>query len=154
MRAILKSMLRNLGIQNVTEAGDGAEALELMRGQRKDLIITDLSMAPMNGIEFMRRLRQPGSLNAFVPVLMISAHSEKARIQEAIDAGVSTFLLKPVTPIALAEKLKVLLERPAVSVKANSYHGPDRRRRTVWVRKERRSAPQGQMAEWPVDSGE
>jgi CheY-like chemotaxis protein len=152
MRTILRSMLRNLGIQNVAEAGDGAEALKVLHGQRKDLIITDLSMAPMNGIEFARCLRQPKSLNAFVPVLMVSAHNERSMIREAIDAGVSAFLLKPVTPVALAEKLKMLIERPAPLVQATDYHGPDRRRRTTWVRKDRRSASrESEQSVWSVE---
>jgi two-component system chemotaxis response regulator CheY len=155
MRTILRSMLRDLGIQNVAEAGDGAEALEILRGQRKDLIITDLTMAPINGIEFARRLRQPKNLNAFVPILMVSAHNEKTMIRDAIDAGISAFLLKPITPVALAEKLKMLIERPAPLVQAASYHGPDRRRRAVWIRTDRRSpSPDQHQSVWSIEPEE
>ena len=140
-RSILKTLLRNLGIQNVVEAGDGAEALEILQGRRKDLVITDLSMAPMNGIELTRQLRQPNNPNAFVPVLMISAHNERTRIKEAVAVGVSAFLLKPVTPITLMKKLRALIELPLPVVRAGSYHGPDRRRRAAWVGKDRRSTP-------------
>src|ERR1700753_4306163 len=100
MRTILRSLLRDLGIQKVAEARDGTEALEALQTVSRSLVITDLCMAPMDGIEFIRRLRRPNSLNAFVPVLMISGHNEKNRIREAAAAGVSAFLLKPIIPTA------------------------------------------------------
>jgi two-component system chemotaxis response regulator CheY len=139
MRAILRALLRNLGIQNVVEASDGVEALEILRPLHKSLIITDLCMTPMDGIELTRQLRKPKSLNAFVPILMISGHNEKARIREAAEAGVTAFLLKPVIPKAFVEKVKSLVELPLPMVRSGAYYGPDRRRRTVWVRNDRRS---------------
>jgi two-component system chemotaxis response regulator CheY len=140
MRAILRALLRNLGIQNVVEASDGAEALEVLRTKVKNLVITDFSMAPMNGIELTRELRKPKSLNAFVPVLMVSGHNERSKISEAAEAGVSAFLLKPVTPKALADKLHILMAHQIQPVRSTTYCGPDRRRRSVWVRIDRRSA--------------
>jgi two-component system chemotaxis response regulator CheY len=140
MRAILIALLRNLGVQNVEEAGDGVEALEILQTRPMHLVITDLTMAPMNGIELTRQLRRPKCLNAFVPVLMVSAHNERTRIREAAEAGVSAFLLKPVTPKALADKLHILMAQQMPAVRSKTYFGPDRRRRAVSVRKDRRSA--------------
>lgn len=140
MRALLKGLLRNIGIQNIAEASDGSEALKILSSQRKDLVVTDFSMAPMNGTELTRHLRQPFAMNAFTPVLMISGYNESTRIREAVGAGVSAFLLKPVMPNALAEKVALLLGRPTAKVQSPSYHGPDRRRQNIWVRHDRRSA--------------
>lgn len=145
MRLILKSVLRSVGIEQVAEASDGEEALQLLKNQSHDLVITDLSMKPMNGIELTRRLRKRESgTNAFVPILMISGHGEKANIQQAMEAGVSAFLLKPITPSSVTAKLNTLLAQPASSIRSQNYYGPDRRRRSMWVRKCRRSTESAQ----------
>ncbi len=97
MRTILKALLRQYGIQDFLEASDGAEALKILRSRRRDLVITDLAMSPMDGLEFTRRLRRQSSgPNALVPVIVVSAHSEENWVQDALEAGVTDFLLKPV----------------------------------------------------------
>jgi CheY-like chemotaxis protein len=141
MRAILKALLRQFGIQDFMEASDGAEALRVLRGHRRDLVITDLSMSPMDGLEFTRRLRQQDSgPNALVPVIVVSAHSEANWVQDALEAGVTDFLLKPVTAAALGQRLKAVVESPKPIVQAESYRGPDRRRRRLDTKRRRRAA--------------
>jgi two-component system, chemotaxis family, chemotaxis protein CheY len=141
MRAILKALLRTYGIQDFMEAGDGAEALNILRGNRRDLVITDLSMNPMDGLEFTRRLRQHSSgPNALVPVIVVSAHNEMSWVKDALEAGVTEFLLKPVTAAALGRRLNALVERPRAVIREKSYCGPDRRRRSVGAGKPRRAA--------------
>ncbi len=141
MRAILKALLRQYGIQDFLEASDGAEALTILRSRRRDLVITDLSMQPMDGLEFTRRLRRQNSgPNALVPVIVVSAHSEANWVQEALEAGVTDFLLKPVTAAALGQRLKAVIESPKPIVQAKTYCGPDRRRRRVATKVRRRAA--------------
>src|SRR5665213_259018 len=121
-RAILKSILRTLGIYQVIEAGDGGAALDLLATNRVDLVITDICMKPMDGNEFIRRLRQPtNSFNPYVPVLMVSAHTEESRIKHALQGGVTGFLMKPVTPIALEAKLNAVLSAPCRPVSTELY---------------------------------
>jgi two-component system chemotaxis response regulator CheY len=139
MRVLIAAQLRTLGIHKIAEASDGATALELFRADPKDLVITDLSMKPMDGIEFTRRLRQPSDGPAFsVPVLMVSSHTEASHIKNALEAGVTAFLVKPITCAGLQNKLTGIIERPDALVQAQPYCGPDRRRSTKSVWKDRR----------------
>ena len=141
MRAILRTMLRNLGIDEIFEASDGQAALNMLRAHRVDIVITDTCMAPMDGIELTRRLRQPkNGLNPHVPVLMVSSHTEVSRVKDALAAGVTAFLAKPLTPASLQKKLIAILESPVQPVQAGSYCGPDRRRTAISTRKRRRAS--------------
>ena len=89
----------------------------------------------MDGIELTRQLRRPSSgPNALVPVIVVSAHNDKIRVKEALEAGVTDFLLKPVSCKALGQRLTALIERPKPIIKLASYYGPDRRRRKNWDR--------------------
>ena len=81
---------------------DGQEALAVLGQRHIDVIITDLCMEPMDGVEFTRRLRTPrNGLNPYVPMLMVSAHADIAQVKEAVAAGVTEFLAKPIIPADL-----------------------------------------------------
>jgi CheY-like chemotaxis protein len=142
VRLVVASLLRRMGVQQIAEAGDGEEALRKLETLRCDAIITDLTMKPMDGIEFTRRLRRSSSgENASVPVVVVSSHSDRAKMQEAVDAGVSEFLLKPIVPWIFTAKLKAVLEKPAQLVTTDGYYGPDRRRRFLRVNNCQRRPP-------------
>lgn len=141
MRAIIRNTLRNFGIEQIFEAADGQAALETLAQQQVDVVISDINMAPMDGIEFTRRLRKPNNgLNPFVPVLMVSGHTEVSFVKDAQAAGVTAFLAKPMTPANLHKKLTALVESPPPLIQAHSYCGPDRRRYSVRTRKRRRAS--------------
>jgi two-component system, chemotaxis family, chemotaxis protein CheY len=141
MRAIIRGLLHTLGVEKVLEASNGKAALGIIFSSQPDLIITDLSMQPMDGIELTRRLRQPGSgLSPSVPILVISAHTEVSYVEQALAEGVTDFLAKPITRAALKRKLETITQRPRPVVQAPSYHGPDRRRRALTGRKRRRKS--------------
>jgi CheY-like chemotaxis protein len=130
MRALLRALLGGMGVGEVFEAADGAKAFEVLRWAQPDFVMTDLSMAPVDGIAFTRELRNaPGSPNLFLPVIMVSGHTERARIVAARDAGVTEFLAKPVTARNLFLRIAEIVDRPRPFVRAPSYFGPDRRRR-------------------------
>jgi DNA-binding response OmpR family regulator len=69
------------------------------------------------------------SPNHFLPIIMITGHSERSRVNAARDAGVNEFLVKPVTAKGLMERLSLIVNRPRNFVKSKHYFGPDRRRR-------------------------
>jgi two-component system chemotaxis response regulator CheY len=130
MRVLLAEILRAIGVVRIFEANDGAEGLQMMRDHPIDLVMTDLSMQPLDGIDFVRLLRNsPDSPNKLAPVIMITGHSTFARVNEARDAGVSEFLTKPLTARGVIERMHEAIEHPRSFVQTGDYFGPDRRRR-------------------------
>jgi two-component system chemotaxis response regulator CheY len=143
MRSLLRALLNSVGIRDVTEAAHGGSALEVLRQRRADLVLSDMSMSPMDGLEFTRRVRNDEqSPNPFVPIIMITGHTERHRVEAARDAGVTEFLAKPITAHNLFSRIARIVEQPRAFVRCESYFGPDRRRRQTedyagpWRRKE------------------
>lgn len=129
-RVLLTEILRAIGIQQIYEAGDGAEGLQLMRAHPIDIVLTDLAMEPLDGIDFVRLLRNsPDSPNPMVPVLMITGHSTLRRIHEARDVGVNEFLAKPITARGVIGRLTQIIDHPRAFIRTDDYFGPDRRRK-------------------------
>ena len=132
MRVLLRELLNSTGIREVSEAANGEAALRVLRERRCDLILSDMAMAPMDGIAFTRHIRtDSNSPNPFVPIIMVTGHTEKERVMAARDAGVTEFLAKPVTPKSLYSRIAEIVERPRAFVRTDSYFGPDRRRKTL-----------------------
>jgi CheY-like chemotaxis protein len=130
MRVLLAEILRAIGVTRIYEANDGAEGLQMMRDNPVDIVMTDLSMQPLDGIDFVRLLRNsPDSPTPTVPVIMITGHSTFARVNEARDAGVTEFLAKPLTARGVIERLHEVIEHPRPFVRSGDYFGPERRRR-------------------------
>ena len=130
MRVLLTEILRAIGVKHVYEANDGAEALQVMRSNPIDIIMSDLAMQPLDGIDFVRLLRNsPDSPNPMAPVIMITGHSTHRRVQEARDVGVNEFLSKPVTARGVLERIAQVVDNPRAFVRTGQYFGPDRRRR-------------------------
>ncbi|HVM98931.1 MAG TPA: response regulator [Caulobacteraceae bacterium] len=130
MRVLLTEILRAIGVRNVFEANDGAEALQMLRNHPIDIVMTDLAMQPLDGIDFVRLLRNSqDSPNPMVPVIMITGHSTMRRVAEARDVGVTEFLSKPVTARGVIERISRVIDHPRPFVRTSEYFGPDRRRR-------------------------
>ena len=130
MRVLLTEILRAIGCREVFEAADGAEALQMLRENAIDIVMTDLAMQPLDGIDFVRLVRNSrDSPNPMVPVIMITGHSTLRRVAEARDVGVTEFLSKPVTARGVIERISRVVEHPRPFVKTGTYFGPDRRRR-------------------------
>jgi CheY-like chemotaxis protein len=131
MRSLLRSLLNSVGIRDVVEASNGGSALTVLREKKCDLVLSDLAMKPMDGLEFSRNVRTAeNSPNPFVPIIMITGHAEKHRVEAARDAGVTEFLAKPITAQSLFSRLAEIMERPRAFVRTETYFGPDRRRKT------------------------
>ena len=130
VRMMLSALLRTFGISQITECSDGAEALRAIEKARFDLVLTDVSMRPMDGVEFTRRLRNPESAaDPSLPVLFLSNHSEKAVVNAALEAGGSDYLVKPISRAGLLDKIVSLIGNPRPVVQSAAYRGPDRRRK-------------------------
>jgi CheY-like chemotaxis protein len=130
MTIIIKTLLRGLGVVNITEARGGIGGYEKFKTRPIDLIITDYLMSPVDGITFTKRIRTGNdNPNPQVPIIMLSAYSEPQRVKQARDAGVTEFLCKPVTALALYSRLQSVINRPRDFVESVQFLGPDRRRR-------------------------
>ena len=123
-------LLNSVGIREIYEAGNGVSGLEVLREKKCDLILADLAMEPMDGMELTRAIRTAErGTNPFMPIIMITGHTEKHRVEAARDAGVTEFLAKPITAQNLYARIAEIVERPRAFVRCDSYFGPDRRRK-------------------------
>ncbi|HEY1012188.1 MAG TPA: response regulator [Herpetosiphonaceae bacterium] len=100
--------LRSLGGYQVLEAHDGAEAVEIARRERPDLIVLDVKMPKMTGYEACRQIRQDPDLYA-TPVILLTAKGQKTELDEGRDAGASEYMLKPYAPATLIGRVRELL---------------------------------------------
>jgi two-component system chemotaxis response regulator CheY len=108
MRRILKNILKQVGFKTMEEAEDGAQALDMIKNADPtfDLIIADWNMPKMTGIELLKAIRADPELK-HLPVIMVTAEAQKSRVLEAVQAGVSNYIVKPFT----AETVKAKLEQ-------------------------------------------
>jgi two-component system, chemotaxis family, chemotaxis protein CheY len=131
MRAIVVAILRGAGFTRVKEANDGAQALEEMRAGIPDIIVCDLNMNPIDGLEFTKMLRTSSdSPGHFIPVIMMTGHTERSKVTAARDAGVNELVAKPISAKTLLERIVAVVDRPRPFVKSAFYSGPCRRRGT------------------------
>jgi DNA-binding response OmpR family regulator len=93
---------------DVRTAGDGAEALELVREQRPDLVVCDLMMPVMDGKEFTRAMRADAKLKS-IPILILSALKRDAEVEELRKLGANGFAAKPFDSKALTAEIRALL---------------------------------------------
>ena len=110
MRNIVKRALLEIGYKNIHEALNGEEALEKLKSGGFGLVLLDWNMPVMSGIELLRSMRADPTLQA-IPVLMITAEAKMDNIMEAVQAGVSDYLVKPFSGQALQEKLEKIYQK-------------------------------------------
>lgn len=111
MRRILTGSLYQLGMTNVVTAADGAEAWRLLQAHNFDAVILDWNMPVMSGQELLQRIRADPKTNR-LPVLMVTAETERHQVQMAIAAGVSEYMVKPFSVGALEAKLRRVIDYP------------------------------------------
>jgi len=129
MRRMLRTLLHSFGAREVHEAEDGAAGLEAFNHHTPDIVITDWAMPIFDGIELTQMIRQPGAnSNPYVPIIMLTGHSEKKRVAAARDAGITEFLAKPISAKGLYQRIVNVVANPRPFIKTKTYFGPDRRR--------------------------
>ena len=109
MRRIVKNLLKQLGFANVEEAENGQEALIKLRADKFGFVVSDWNMPVMSGIQLLRAIRADEALKS-IPVLMVTAEAQKENIIEAVQAGVSNYVVKPFTAEALQEKINKIFK--------------------------------------------
>lgn len=108
MLRIIRNLLRQLEFENVIEANDGAEALQLLQRQDFSLVISDWNMEPMTGLQLLREVRKSDRLKS-IPFIMITAESKTENVVAAKEAGVSNYIVKPFNAETLKSKLSSVL---------------------------------------------
>jgi two-component system chemotaxis response regulator CheY len=109
MRKIVIRALNAAGFNDTVEAADGVEALAIFQKQSPGLVMTDWNMPNKSGLELTQEIRKLGSK---VPIFMITTEAEKARVVEAIQAGITDYLTKPFTQEVLQAKLEKFVGAP------------------------------------------
>ena len=108
MLRIIRNLLKQLNVQEVDEASDGAEALAKLRGASFDLVISDWNMEPMTGLQLLQEVRADAKL-ARLPFIMITAESKAENVVAAKQAGVSNYIVKPFNAETLREKIEKVM---------------------------------------------
>lgn len=129
MRGLLRVILASFGVRRVEDAADTEEAMGHLAGGDIDIAFVDFKLGGLDGLEFCKRIRDPHSLYRYLPLIMITAYSERGRVLDAVNAGVDEFLVKPVRAVDVANRVNAIIERRRPFVQAEGYFGPDRRRR-------------------------
>jgi two-component system chemotaxis response regulator CheY len=111
MRKIVERCLRQAGmpIATVHEASDGYEALSIVQKKPVDLILCDINMPTMDGLEFLQTLRSAEKAKS-IPVVMITTEGSEDRVYEALSSGARGYIRKPFTPEQLKQQVAPLLE--------------------------------------------
>lgn len=128
IRSLLKTFLNGFGIKDVHEAVDSDSAFEEMLAQDPDLVITDWNMPPTSGLDFVKRIRlNEESPNPYVPIIMLTGFTELHRVKQARDAGITSFLAKPISAHSLYKRLISIVDDQRPFVRNTNFFGPDRR---------------------------
>ena len=114
MRRIVKNVLKQIGYSDILEAENGQDALTKLKAGGFGLVVSDWNMPVMPGIELLRSVRADANLKS-LPFLMVTAEAQKENIIEAVQAGVSNYVVKPFTADALLEKLNKIFANKATA---------------------------------------
>lgn len=128
--SLLNEILRAMGITKLEIAHNGKEALQCVERSTPDVIICDWVMPEMNGLELVKKIRRSKNERLRqVPMIMVTSNNLRSQIEEARNAGVDTFILKPISTKAVFDRLKEVVETPRDFIESENYTGPCRRSR-------------------------
>jgi|SRR5579872_725776 DNA-binding response OmpR family regulator len=128
MCTIVGTVLSAAGVGHLHYAQDGRRGLEVMASYSVDAAYVDHEMPGMNGLEFIRAVRSMEGSVRYMPIIMLTGHSDEKHLNQARDIGVTEFLCKPVTAKAILTRLNAVIMDPRPFVMTDSFFGPDRRR--------------------------
>jgi two-component system, chemotaxis family, chemotaxis protein CheY len=114
MRRIVRGLLKEMGCNNADEAEDGAVALNMLKAQKYDFVVSDINMPNMNGFDLLLAIKADDSLK-HLPVLMVTAEARKEDIVRAAQKGASGYIVKPFTKATLEEKVQKIIQKLASS---------------------------------------
>lgn len=127
---IVHRMCRSFGFASVTAVDNVEAALKHLATDRLDMAICDWEMSPLDGSEFVKRIRgNPEGPLRFLPIIMLTSHTDVSRIRTARDLGITEFLAKPLSAKTLLTRICSIVDTPRPFIETPTYFGPDRRRR-------------------------
>jgi two-component system, chemotaxis family, chemotaxis protein CheY len=128
-RKVIRTLLNAIGVTNIYDADSGATGLYAIRTFAPDVVLVDWEMPEMDGAAFVKAVRSPGEFPLpNVPIIMLTGHSERWRVVEAMRLGVNEYLLKPVSSKTLLDRMVATLTNPRPMVRVGKYYGPEPRR--------------------------
>lgn len=130
MRKLLRAVLNTLKVGPIIEAEAATDALKVLHEMPIDLVITDLNMDPVSGLDLVRMVRKgDDSANPRVPIIMLTGHTDLHLVEEARDVGIDEFVAKPISIQALYDRIIEISNNLRPFINSQNYVGPDRRRR-------------------------
>ena len=114
MRRIVRGLLKEMGCINVDEAEDGAVALQMLKTNHYDFVVSDINMPNMNGFDLLKALKADDNLK-HIPVLMVTAEARKEDILLAAQSGAAGYVVKPFTKATLEEKVTKIMQKLAAT---------------------------------------
>ncbi len=109
MRRIIRNILKQLGFDNCSEAENGQRALEVLKKDKFDFVVTDWNMPVMTGLELLKGIKADPELK-HIPVMMVTAEAQQQNIVEAVKAGASNYIVKPFTAEVMEEKINKIFK--------------------------------------------
>ena len=114
MRRIVRGLLKEMGCVNAEEAEDGVVALNMLKAQKFDFVVSDINMPNMNGFDLLCAIKQDDSLK-HLPVLMVTAEARKEDIVRAARDGAAGYIVKPFTKATLEDKVNKIMRKLAAT---------------------------------------
>ena len=114
MRRIVRGLLKEMGCANAEEAEDGAVALNMLKAQKFDFVVSDINMPNMNGFDLLSAIKKDDSLK-HLPVLMVTAEARKEDIVRAAQDGAAGYIVKPFTKATLEDKVNKIMQKLAAT---------------------------------------
>jgi two-component system chemotaxis response regulator CheY len=112
MRRIVRGLLKEMGCHNADEAEDGNIALQMLKTQKFDFVVSDINMPNMNGFDLLKAIKADDGLK-HIPVLMVTAEARKEDIVRAAQDGAAGYIVKPFTKATLEEKVLKIMQKIA-----------------------------------------
>ena len=110
MRKIVRNILKQIGFSNIVEADDGANALEIIKSEKVDFVVTDWNMPNMTGLELLQNIRATDNAKD-LPVLMVTAEGLANNVVDAVKAGVDNYVVKPFTAETVQTKIEQIFAK-------------------------------------------
>ncbi|MBX9774164.1 MAG: response regulator [Xanthobacteraceae bacterium] len=128
MRKLTRMMLMNIGAKTIFEASDGVAALDAIRSANPDVAFIDWDLPVLSGSQVIKIVRSPDVFpKPHLPIVMLTAHANRANVAEAMRLGVHEFLLKPTSPQALRDRLLSIIVKPRPMVQVGKLYVPEPR---------------------------